>query len=518
MEVKMMLSRRNKTLLCVVLLLSALIFPVFSAIYQSPLYESSSTDTFVAAPFLEQNKYTLDSFTAQTYPDKERMVVIASTSEDYRMVPGDSFSLAYFSGNEVITGIYQVDSRYLVTIPEVGVFDCHDMPFTELKDQILQSLIQSRPYSSPRIDFVSCGFFQVSVIGEVSSNVPVTCWGGSTLRSTMANAGQYASSRSVKIIKPGNASTASYDLFLAINTGDRKNDPALRPGDVVEYSKASRIVVLDGAVYNPGTFQLLPNENLGELIRNYGKGLLPSADISSISIQHVEAGKATTRIASDNENEKLYNMDRVSVVETTLSNAYVTVEGAIAPGQSTAEATALSGLASRLIYSFFPGERVSQLLKNISGAFVSQSDLDNIYLVRDSKKIALESGKLIAGTAADDPILQEGDRLFVPFVQMFVTVNGSVNSPGRVAFVPDKDASYYIGLSGGYSNNARRVGSYHITDSSGNKLDKDALIPNGAVISVDTNNFARDLGVVASVVALVASVINAVYYVTLIAK
>ena len=507
MEDLMRNSRKPRFILLALLMAMIVALPAAAVdgnlMYQSPLYSSSAS--YPIASFLEQNRYTSESFASQMGLTPEEMVRIASNSSSYRIVPGDSFTLSYYSGNEVVTSSFQVSSLMTVDIPEVGTFDCRGMSFAQLREDIKEMVLQARPYSSPHVDLVACGFFEVPVVGEVSSSVPVRCWGGSTLRCTMANASSYASSRSVQV-KRADGTSLNYDLYKGISTGDMVNDPNLRPGDTVCYSKATCIVVLAGAVYSPGTYQLLPGEKLGDLIRSYGNGLLPSADSSAISVEHVSGGKAVSTLASDTENSLLSNMDRVTVVETNPAASYVTVEGAVAPVQTSSDSAVKMTSASKLMYSFLPGEKVSQMLKAISGAFVSQSDLDNIYIIRGSQKIMLESGKLLSGQSAADPVLEAGDKIVVPFVQTFVTVNGSVNAPGRIAYVPDKDASYYIGLSGGYSNTASGVGSYKVTDSAGKKIDKDGLVPNGAVISVNTNNISRDVTLVAAVVAVAASI------------
>lgn len=470
-----------------------------------------TNDSFGVASFLEQNRYSAASFQAEAELLPEQMVQTAQDSLQYKLVSGDAFSLTYYSGNSLITNTYRVDGNLKVSIPEFGEFDCSDLSFVQLKAMIQESITQLLPYSSPRMDMISCGLFQVVVTGEVNSNVPVRGWGGSTLKNTMGNASPFASSRDV-VITHMDGTVEHFDLYKALSEGDESNNPTLRPGDRVTYQKAGRIVTLSGAVFNPGTYQLLSGEGLSDLVNNYGHGLLPSADGTAIAVESFENGVYSASDYSVSDRVDLKNFDKVCVLEST-GFAYISVEGAISTTQTAADNAAALTSANKLLYGFKPGEKASQLLNAVSYAFIPASDLQNIYLIRGSERIILESGKLLAGQAAEDPVLQAGDRLIVPFAQTFVTVNGSVNNSGRVAYVPDKDASYYIGLSGGYSSTAAAVGRYQVYDAQGEKLDRKGVIPNGAIITVDTNNFARDISVVASVATLVSTVVIIANYI-----
>lgn len=505
-------------------ILAPMVFAADGLIYQSPLYDAAQIET-LPAPFIKQNGYEASSFESLLSMTPEQRVAFAQNSYEYLIAPGDSFSLTYFSGIETVSGTYQIDSSLRVFIPEIGSFDCNGISFADLRDEVIASVESELPYSSPIMHLLSCGVFPVKVIGEVSTNASVTGWGGCTLRSTMGNASVYASSRDVTVIS-ADGSKKHYDLYKSIMSASRDGDPFLRPGDTVVYSKSDRTIVLDGAVYRPGTYQILAGETLGDLIKTYGGGLLPSAGVS-VSILRYQEGKAVSFVVQakdalgddingDDINgvetaaQELRHLDRVSVAPANQMAQVVTIEGAVAPNQSGAESVSAS--AGKLLYSFFPGERVSQLLAAISGAFIPQSDLDGMYLVRGSRIIALESGKLLNGQEADDPELLSGDKLIIPFSQTFVTVNGAVNNPGRIAYVPDKPAAYYIGLSGGYSSTAKNGGGvFKVHDASGSRLGKSDLIPNGAIISVEASNFTQNIALAASIVSLT---LNLIYIIT----
>jgi NADH:ubiquinone oxidoreductase subunit F (NADH-binding) len=56
----------------------------------------------------------------------------------------------------------------------------------------------------------------------------------------------------------------------------------LRP--VMTVNRGERIITLAGAVRRPGTYNLMPDENLREMIEVYGDGLTPLADATRIEL------------------------------------------------------------------------------------------------------------------------------------------------------------------------------------------------------------------------------------------
>jgi polysaccharide biosynthesis/export protein len=63
-------------------------------------------------------------------------------------------------------------------------------------------------------------------------------------------------------------------------------------------------------------------------------------------------------------------------------------------------------------------------------------------------------GVLKNARSRDNLVLQDGDSIVIPRYNGVVTVNGAVNSPVAVAYVPGRDINYYISAAGGLSRNA----------------------------------------------------------------
>jgi protein involved in polysaccharide export with SLBB domain len=70
-------------------------------------------------------------------------------------------------------------------------------------------------------------------------------------------------------------------------------------------------------------------------------------------------------------------------------------------------------------------------------------------------------------TYRDNLILFAGDSLHVPLYQSVVVVEGAVNSPVAVAFVPRRGASYYVDRAGGFARRADKGRTYVVQPNGG---------------------------------------------------
>jgi polysaccharide biosynthesis/export protein len=122
----------------------------------------------------------------------------------------------------------------------------------------------------------------------------------------------------------------------------------------------------------------------------------------------------------------------------------------------------------------------------------------------------------------DNLILASGDSIHIPEFDPVVTVQGSVNAPGPVAFSPGKNLDWYVRSAGGYAQAADKKRPY-VTQPDGHKetvirrfiLSDDVPRPRpGARILVPERrapepggNAAQVLGVLASVIASLTTIV-----------
>jgi protein involved in polysaccharide export with SLBB domain len=101
----------------------------------------------------------------------------------------------------------------------------------------------------------------------------------------------------------------------------------------------------------------------------------------------------------------------------------------------------------------------------------------------------------------------ENDTLIIPFRQYFVTVAGSVVTPGRYPYIPDRRWDYYIALAGGFKSGENARQSVTIVNIVGKKLSKaDAITPE-TVITAKTNNGLYYFSQIAPVITTVLTIV-----------
>lgn len=71
------------------------------------------------------------------------------------------------------------------------------------------------------------------------------------------------------------------DLLKLRRTGDLSLNPFLQNNDLIFVPFQTRAVAIHGPVREPGVYELLPNENLKDLVQDLGLGFTPGADRSA---------------------------------------------------------------------------------------------------------------------------------------------------------------------------------------------------------------------------------------------
>jgi len=425
--------------------------------------------------------------------------MLARSSADYRVTPGDVYTLTYTLGTNAATitpvsYTITVDSSYRIRVSNLGIVNGAGKTFMQLKSEVEAVVINNYPLSGAQLALTQPANFKVHVKGEVAEAGEVAAWGLSRLSSLAGGAlTSFASLRDVSI-RSSNGQTRVYDLFKARRLGDLSQDPYLRPGDEITFNRVKRSVTINGEIERPGTYQLLDEENINELIEFYGSGFTPVADrtrlemirlINSVDIAGDKIFLTENDLAN---NYVLENFDEVTVPVITRLQPVMFVEGAVTDSEETVVASDLVP-SNRLIVQFNKGDTYASLIRKNIKWFTAVSDTQNAYIIRNNEHIFINLNPMLYDASyRDEVFVQENDILVIPFRQYFVTVAGSVLRPGRFPYIPDRDWEYYIALAGGFimERNARQ--SVTITDLSGKRLKKTNAITPETVITANTNH------------------------------
>lgn len=448
---------------------------------------------------------------------------VAMSRADYPVTAGDIYTLAFSVGTNPVTYSIPLDSSYKLRIANLGVINAKGLTFLELKDQVIKIVQKNYPMGGVQFVLTAPAVFTVEITGEVLKTAEKKVWALVRLSSFIDdNYTDYSSLRKITV-QSDDGSSKVYDLFKASRYGDLTQDPFLRPGDRIVVTKMERKVFVDGAVKRPGVYELLDGENLKSLIDLYGDGFTPFSDLSRIELSRLVNDKDSygEKIYLNKEDyEKDFNLvcyDSVTVFSLIDLSSHVFVEGAVQElpddsalkaGSSVVASTAVNA-SKRLSFSFSEGEDYAFFIRKNKDILTEVSDLENVYIIRDGEKIALNLLPVLYDVSYYAKIeMKNNDTLLIPFRQFFVSVSGAVYLPGRYPYIPDRTWDYYIGLAGGFIKEKNAGDAIVITDVNGKKHKKSEFIKPEMTIEAKSNSGLYYFNQYAPIVTTILSAVS----------
>ena len=295
-----MKSLRNFTKLGIIALFLAsdFAFAQDAATLQKMLKSQNQT-TYSATKTVTQQKAEMENEVMSSVVSKSRIgqqandtpdAQLAMSESSYPVTAGDVYTLAFAAGATPVSYSIPVDSTYKIRIANLGVIDCKNLTYLQLKNIVTGIVQKNYPMGGVQFVLTSPATFRVTITGEVVKTVQKNAWALTRLSTFIKESfTDYSSSRNIKIVSES-GEEKTYDLFLADRKGDLSQDPYLRPGDKIVVNRISRRVALNGAVERPGVYELLDGENLKKLIDYYGNGLKSLADLSSLELYRFVIG------------------------------------------------------------------------------------------------------------------------------------------------------------------------------------------------------------------------------------
>lgn len=448
---------------------------------------------------------------------------VAMSRADYPVTAGDIYTLAFSVGTNPVTYSIPLDSSYKLRIANLGVINAKGLTFLELKDQVIKIVQKNYPMGGVQFVLTAPAVFTVEITGEVLKTAEKKVWALVRLSSFIdGNCTDYSSLRKITV-QSDDGSSKVYDLFKASRYGDLTQDPFLRPGDRIVVAKMERKVFVDGAVKRPGVYELLDGENLKSLIDLYGDGFTPFSDLSRIELSRFVNDKDTygEKIYLNKEDyEKDFNLvcyDSVTVSSLIDLSPHVFVEGAVQELHDDSALKAGAGVVAgasvnaskKLSFSFLEGEDYAFFIRKNKDILTEVSDLENVYIIRDGEKIALNLLPVLYDASYYAKIeMKNNDTLLIPFKQFFVSVSGAVYLPGRYPYIPDRTWDYYIALAGGFIKEKNAGDAIVITDVNGKKHKKSEFIKPEMTIEAKSNSGLYYFNQYAPIVTTILSAVS----------
>jgi protein involved in polysaccharide export with SLBB domain len=211
------------------------------------------------------------------------------------------YALSYVANGTPVRYDIMVDSTYIMRISNLGIINAAGKTLRQLKREAETIVSNNHPFSGGQLVLTKPGVFKVFVTGEVTAASEITAWAMERLSSLIRFTTPFASLRNVTV-KSTSGRVRSYDIFRAQRDGDLSQNPYLRPGDVITFTRFDRRVTVRGEVERPGAYQLLAGENLRDLIETYACGLTPRADKNYMELLRYVGSFSGERIALKNSN------------------------------------------------------------------------------------------------------------------------------------------------------------------------------------------------------------------------
>lgn len=400
----------------------------------------------------------------------------------YVVGPGDRFTITLW-GQDVVSLSPVVTPEGELVLPGIATIDVAGRTLDEVKRAVRSSL--SEVYRSVQItvSLVELRQTKVSVLGAVSRPGAYVGTALDLASELIAKAGGLragASERNITITRR-DGTTERVDLVRYRNAGDLAANPPILDGDVIFVPYATRHVFAYGAVANPGRYELVEGETVASLIDIAGgfargavtdtvelREFVDETETRSETIAVAEAGSRLLRDGDQVYVQALNEWRKVRRVfvdgEVEYPGTYGINEGVDRLSDVLARAGGLTEEASAHDATLFRVEPAAeddpefQRLKLVPVANMSETE----YAYFKTKcrergnRVVVDLEKVVAGDEAQDVLLRDGDRIYVPKLTRTVIVDGQVANPGHVEYVPGKRYGHYVSRAGGYTARAQR--------------------------------------------------------------
>jgi len=377
----------------------------------------------------------------------------AKAPSNYELGVGDELGISIF-GVSYYNTVAKVDSRGRIELGQLGSIYVKGVPFDRAKILIKTALSNNFNMGSNQVE-ISLAYSRsitVNIVGEVfkpgSYKIPalntafnaLIAAGGPTDIGTLRN---IQLRRNGKVIK-------TFDVYAYLQNPGSDDDFFLQDNDYLVVGTVGKLVSIEGAVKRPMTYELLPGEELSQLIKFTG-GLNANAMASRSQVKrYIGKNLSLLPINLDSitqlkQDYKLQNGDAVNIgnVNADLENS-VEVKGPVYfPG----------------VFPIVEGDRVSELITK-AGGLREQILLKRAYLVRTEKDetrkyIPLNVETILGNVAAEgNVVLKKNDVLLLyseaDFLDKFtVNVNGEVKTPVTLAYKEGLTLGDVLVLAGG---------------------------------------------------------------------
>lgn len=372
-----------------------------------------------------------------------------ATPLNYQLGPDDELIIDIFGYSEQSYQV-KVSPEGHVRIPNLGPVQVLGLTVDQAQKKITTQLIKLYPRiasgeTSVSVNLGSIRSIKVTILGEV--NLPGT-YSLPSLATTFN--GLYASGgpnlngsfRNIKLVR-ANKVIAKIDMYDFLINGNSKGNIPLKDQDVIKVEPYDARVELKGYVKREGFFEVLPKENLANLLA-YAGGFTPSAYTNRIKVvRNNGSQKSVADVEKTAYAMFLPKNGDVFMVDSIL-NRYenrISIEGAVfRPGY----------------FSLEGNNSLKKLIANADGlkedAFTSRATIVRKKMDNSLEVLSVDLNEVLNGSG--DILLQREDKVNIASKtemreSFSITITGQVLKPGKFPFAENMHVEDLIIMAGG---------------------------------------------------------------------
>ncbi|MFD2891047.1 SLBB domain-containing protein [Flavobacterium chuncheonense] len=360
------------------------------------------------------------------------------TPNNYILGPNDTVEIAVF-GVQQFNYSGKINKNGTLTIPNVGDVNLSGLTFDAAKTKLnskISTIFTTLKNGSSKIAVSIANYrsITVTIIGaQQPGNYRLSSM--STIYNALHVAGgpnEIGSYRKIELIR-NNSILKQIDLYQFLAKGDQSDNIVLQDNDIIRIPSYDSRITLEGEVKRPGIFEVLPNENLEQILQ-YASGFTENAYKNRIIVY--KKSNSELEITDLNEtNYSNYNPKAGDVINVDkILNRYknrVQIKGAVyRPGNYSLKDN--ETLTIKDLIEKADGLKENVFLKKAS-LIREKSDLTKEYI-----SINLEAA--LNGNEDENKVLQKEDVITIFYNQELldtykVSIDGEVRQPGNYDFI-----------------------------------------------------------------------------------
>lgn len=381
-----------------------------------------------------------------------------ATPADYRLGPGDEVIIDIWGENENSIR-EEISPEGNIMVEQVGPVYLNGLTIREANDKlrgvfgrIYGGVVGENPSSEVRVTLGQLRSIQVNILGEVTTPGTYRLSSFATIFHALYRAGgvtPIGSLRDIRVMRNGQE-VARVDMYDLLINGRQTDDIRLEEGDVILVAPYEQLVDLTGNVKRPMTYEMKPEENLGQLLK-YAGGFAGDAYRDAVRVIRKSGGQRQIFSVTEPNYDGWLLMDADSVTVEAVLDRFenrVEVRGAVyregmyEVGDDVRTVRQLIERAQGLRGDAFPAR--AQLLRE-------REDLA-------PEVLAIDLARLMAGEVPDVE-LRPNDVLVIPTINdlkefEILTIGGEVTFPGEYPYADKMTVEDLIMQAGGLLDGA----------------------------------------------------------------